>query len=136
MKAPKRKRPLNNKLIGKFDTKEMQLIASQVRYVGSPEHKQNPNKITGYAKPRADASICPQEISDKPKTVIRWLKRAVTLGCVGEIWEGGFPRYIWYYDKEQGMAFMGRLVNKGLGEYKGWPIEQWEWPEGIEKRYE
>ncbi|MFH2143589.1 MAG: hypothetical protein ABIJ97_14275 [Bacteroidota bacterium] len=136
MRAPKRKRPLINKLIENFDKDELRKISSMVRYIGSPEHKNSPNKITGFSKPRADASICPQDISNKPATVLKWLKKAFTVGCIGELWEGKFPRYIWYYDSKSETAFMGRLVNKEKGEYKGWPIEKWEWPAGIAKYYE
>ena len=34
--------------------------------------------------------------------------------------EAGFPRYVWY--KDGGTVFEGRLVNRGSGSYKGYPL--------------
>ena len=45
----------------------------------------------------------------------------------------GFPRYVWYKYGE--MIFEARLVNRGSGSYKGYPLEKDEWPEGIEDVY-
>lgn len=135
MRAKLRKRPLRNRLVKNMDQDALDAVAQQVTYIGSPEHKMSPNKITGYAKPRADASICPQSLSDMPDKVNAWLKKAIKKGCVGDYWKGGFPRYVWFYDKSGKCAYMGRLVNKGLGQYKGWPIEEWEWPDGIVECY-
>ena len=47
--------------------------------------------------------------------------------------EGGFPRYVWY--KDGGTIFEGRLVNRGSGSYKGYPLGEDEWPDGIEAIY-
>lgn len=32
-------------------------------------------------------------------------------------------------------CFEGRLVNRGNGSYKGYPLEKDEWPEGVEGLY-
>ncbi len=45
-------------------------------------------------------------------------------------WDGEFPRYVWY--KRGDIAFEGRLVNRGNGSYKGYPLGRDEWPDGIE----
>jgi len=58
-----------------------------------------------------------------------WLKRAVTNGHYGEMWEGGYPRYLWYRDGE--LVYEARLVNRVSGEYKGYPLERDEIPRGI-----
>ena len=47
--------------------------------------------------------------------------------------EAGFPRYVWY--KDGGTIFEGRLVNRGIGSYKGYPLGDDEWPDGIESFY-
>ena len=62
-----------------------------------------------------------------------WLRTAFRLGAVGPPWEGRFPRYVWY--KHEGVVFEGRLVNRALGTYKGYPLGKDEWPAGIESIY-
>ena len=62
-----------------------------------------------------------------------WLQEAIRLGAVGEPWEGEFPRYVWY--KHEQVVFEGRLVNRTLGDYKGYPLAEDEWPHGIESIY-
>lgn len=62
-----------------------------------------------------------------------WLRSAIRRGATGAPWESGFPRYVWYKDGET--VFEGRLVNRGNGSYKGYPLEKDEWPEGVEGFY-
>jgi hypothetical protein len=33
------------------------------------------------------------------------------------------------------IVFEARLVNRGSGEYKGYPLESDEWPNGVEELY-
>ena len=40
---------------------------------------------------------------------------------------------MWY--KDGGTVFEGRLVNRGHGSYKGYPLADNEWPDGIESIY-
>lgn len=40
-----------------------------------------------------------------------------------------FPRYVWH--REGDTVFEGRLVNRGNGSYKGFPLEKEEWPEPL-----
>jgi hypothetical protein len=62
------------------------------------------------------------------------LVAAIRRGAVGEPWEGSFPRYVWYLAGER--CLEGRLVNRDLGEYKGYPLGRMEWPLGIKTIYE
>jgi hypothetical protein len=62
------------------------------------------------------------------------LKKAILLGATSTLWEGGFPRYVWF--KQGDVAYEGRLVNSGSGEYKGWPLARDEWPDDLESIYE
>lgn len=131
MRAPKGKRPPRRSI----DPAGLAVaqIASKVRYIGSPEHKDMPS-FAGRAKPRADASICPRELTENPTRVLRWLRAAIRKGVVSEQREGGFPRYVWYMDDET--VYEARLVNRGNGEYKGFPLRREEWPRGIENYYD
>ena len=110
---------------------DLEGVASRVAYVGSTEHKDIPS-FAGQPRLRADASCCPRWIRD-PEVVCQWLRAAIRRGATGALWEGGFPRYVWY--KERGTVFEGRLVNRGTGSYKGYPLGENEWPDGIDGLY-
>lgn len=81
---------------------------------------------------RADASLCPREIRDAA-VVTEWLRSAIRRGAFGAYLECGFPRYVWH--KEGDTVYEARLVNKGQGTYKGYPLGVEEWPPGIEELY-
>jgi hypothetical protein len=103
-----------------------------VTYVGSPEHKDVPS-FAGQPRPRADASLCPRELTRDHAKVEGWLREAVRRGAVSELREGDFPRYVWF--EHEGVVYEGRLVNRGLGEYKGFPLEDGERPNGLDALY-
>ena len=54
-------------------------------------------------------------------------------GAIGAPWEGEFPRYVWY--KHDDTVFEARLLNRETGSYKGYPLDENEWPNGIERVY-
>ena len=110
---------------------DLDSLSENVHYVGSPEHKDIPS-FAGQPRLRADASCCPRNLADV-KTLTEWLRTAIKQGAVGPPWEGLFPRYVWY--KHGDTVFEGRLVNRGNGYYKGYPLGGDEWPEGIELKY-
>jgi hypothetical protein len=99
----------------------------RVSYVGSSEHKNFPS-FAGQYNPRADASKCDPDLTD-PAELTQWLRDAIRAGQVGELWEGDFPRYVWCRQGE--VWYEGRLVNQELGQYKGYPLEAGEGPEGM-----
>ena len=43
---------------------------------------------------------------------------------------GDFPRYAWC--KIGDTVYEARLVNRAIGEYKGWQLKLHEWPDGID----
>ena len=130
MRAPNRRRPSRRQMYVPPDT-DLDHLAEQVKYVGSPEHKDFPS-FAGQPRLRADATRCPRELTDL-ELVNQWLRNAVRRGAVGDDWEGRFPRKIWYKDGD--IVYEGRLVNRGNGVYKGYPIRKEEWPRGIEEKY-
>jgi hypothetical protein len=107
-------------------------VASKARYVGSPEHKEAPS-FAGQPRPRADASICDRRLGDAEE-LTSWLSEALAKGAFGGLWEGNFPRYVWYKDGQT--VYEGRLTNSELGEYKGYPLEPDEWPPDISHFYD
>lgn len=102
-------------------------IASRASYVGSSEHKSFPS-FAGAPRLRADASRCDPSLADSAE-LTGWLRAAIEAGANGAPWEGDFPRYVWY--KRETTLYEGRLVNRELGQYKGYPLESNEWPEGM-----
>lgn len=133
MRSPGRERRVR-RCVAPPDGIELDHIAESVSYIGSPEHKDRPFFDGRQPRPRADASICPSELAERRELVEGWLKVGIRRGATGEMWEGGYPRYVWYKDDET--VFEARLVNKGKGTYKGYPLHESEWPEGIEDIYE
>ena len=130
MRTPQRRRPRKRAMCVPPDT-DLDCLAKRVGYVGSPEHKDFPS-FAGQPRLRSDASCCPREIKD-PEVICKWLRSAIRRGATGAPWEGNFPRYVWY--KHGDIVFEGRLVNRGNGSYKGYPLDNEEWPDGIEEIY-
>ena len=130
MRAPRRKRPRRRTINIPPDT-DLEDLAARVVYEGSPEHKNIPS-FAGRPRLRADASCCPREITDR-EMVSGWLRSAIRRGAIGAPWEGELPRYVWY--KQDNIVFEARLVNRENGSYKGYPLDDDEWPRGIEQIY-
>jgi len=133
MRAPKRRRPLKRKVAGISPDLDVAVLAESASYIGSPEHKNLPS-FAGAPRRRSDASCCPQDLAREQEKLNEWLRAAVQSGAYSEYHEGGFPRYVWH--KEGEIIFEGRLVNRGLGQYKGYPLEEDEWVEGLDELHE
>ena len=130
MRAPKRRRKMVRRIVQTPpDEDQRNELADRVSYVGSPEHKDAPS-FAGQPRPRADATICDRSFLDRLDEINEWLERAIRAGCIGEPWEGDFPRYVWY--REGIEVYEARLVNRGQGQYKGYALRREEWPEGID----
>ena len=128
MRAPKRKRPQPRIIQPAPEGIDLTGLASRVTYVGSPEHKTGPS-FAGALRPRGDAAKCDPALNDRLNEIQQWLRRAIEVRCFGGPWEGGFPRYAWCMVGQ--IVYEARLVNRGLGQYKGWQLEPDEWPDGI-----
>jgi hypothetical protein len=128
MRAPKRKRPQVRRIGPVPDGVNLVDISNRARYIGSPEHKDIPSFV-GAVRPRADASICDRRLAQDFDRVANWLRSAILAGHVSPYWEGDFPRYVWYRDGNT--VYEGRLINRGDGSYKGYPLEPSECPEGL-----
>jgi len=87
-------------------------------YAGSPAHK--------LIHSLNDSTPCPKDLEHSQTRLTEWVRAAIAAGAAGGMMEGDFPRYVWYRDGER--AFEGRLTNRALGEYKGYPIDNDELP--------
>src|SRR5690349_17079313 len=130
MRAPKRRRPMVRAVAPAPQGVDLEETADRVRYVGSAEHKDSPS-FAGEPRPRADAAICDRSLAGSQTELTEWLRTAIRSGSFGGIWEGGFPRYVWYGPVAE-TVYEARLVNREAGWYKGFPLNRDEWPEGIE----
>ena len=130
MRAPKRKRPQLRCIQPPPEGIDGPDLASRVKYVGSPEHKTGPS-FAGTPRPRGDATKCDTSLSDRLVDIQKWLEHAFKVQCFGGPWENSFPRYAWC--KVGGIVYEARLVNRGLGQYKGWQLESDEWPDQIDE---
>lgn len=126
MRAPRRKRPLQRVLISE-PPEDREIMARDVSYVGSPEHKDTPS-FAGHPRPRADASICDRALARDRIAVEEWLRRAILAANYSEFFEGDFPRYVWYLDEQSCITYEARLVNREQGCYKGYPLNASEAP--------
>lgn len=136
MRATRRRRPLARQL-GDLDPDEVlqiRMIAPRVRYVGSPEHKDTPSFAGRVPRPRPDASICARALNDQQERLTGWLQAAIERGAFGPPIESGYPRYVWYKDGDT--VYEARLVNRGQGTYKGYPLADDEWPVRLGEYYE
>lgn len=123
MRSPRRRRPRRRTVDVPSGT-DLDALAGRVQYTGSPEHKDEPT-FAGQPRLRGDASPCPRQYNDRD-LVTGWLRAAIRAGSTVAPWEGGFPRYAWH--REQDTVFEARLVNRGDGSYKGYPLKLDEWP--------
>jgi hypothetical protein len=123
MRTPHRRRPRKDERLSPSSQIDLEEMADKVSYIISSEHKDYLTSA-GPRNLRSDASACPRNLNFDE--VLEWLRSAVREGSVSAALEGGFPRYVWR--RVEGRVYEGRLSNSGLGEYKGYPIEDFEAP--------
>jgi hypothetical protein len=131
MRAPKRKRTNPKHLAVGIPPEDADLaaVADSVRYVGSVYHKDVPSFAGQVPRPRPDASVCPRHLAWRQAEIQAWLSTAIRHGHCGQLWEGGFPRYVWH--REGAVTYEARLINPHDGEYKGYPLETDETVRGL-----
>ena len=123
MRAPSRKRPPRRTRSDPPTRTNLAELAERVSYIGSPEHKSFPS-FAGPPKLRGDASKCDPTLD--VETITGWLRAGVVAGQVGAPWKGDFPQYVWLRTEEA--CYEARLINQGLGQYKGWALADDEVP--------
>jgi hypothetical protein len=130
MRAPSRKRKTPARRFGPApDGVDLNTIADGAHYVGSPEHKDAPS-FAGQPRPRADATICDRSFATRIEDIHQWLRAAIRAGQFSGYWDqGNFPRYVWH--REGDRVFEARVVNSKQGSYKGYEINEDEWPEDF-----
>jgi hypothetical protein len=129
VRSPNRRRPLSREFSPPPEGIDPARAAAEATFVGSAEHKDRVSSA-GAPKLRADATPCPGDLADR-SVLTTWLRGAIAAGNTGAQWEQGFPRYAWW--REGDSCYQARLVNAGLGQYKGWPLSPDEWPKALKE---
>lgn len=106
-------------------------MASQVRYVGSPEHKDHPSEA-GAPRLRSDASKCDPALTKDLARNTRALQEGILSECVSEDFEEGFPKYVWSW--LDGSVYEARHIRGPQGTYKGYKLSDEELPEDPENK--
>lgn len=107
-------------------------MAKRVIFQGSAVHKSvhtwlgNPQLI-----PKANRSVCPEHwrTEEDRLALEKELKQAIAAGKVSSYHEGEFPKQVWCVIG--GQAYEGYLIGRGQGTYKGYPLDEEEWPPGL-----
>jgi len=54
------------------------------------------------------------------------LREGIRRRCVSQVFEGGFPKYVW--TRINGVLYEARHINGPQGTYKGYRLEEFERP--------
>jgi hypothetical protein len=133
LKKPSHRRKTGDSksILSKEELKNVDLkkLLEKVNYCPNQKHKNYP--IKGQ-KPYfdADSAKCPNNIN--VIDVEKWLKEAVKIGAISAL-RGDFPKCIWF--KKDGIVYEAKQTNSKTGEYHGFPLEEYEWPHGIDLYY-
>ena len=100
-------------------------------YVGSPEHKDHPS-LGGLPRLRSDATPCEVEMTRDVGGNTAALREGVRRRCVSQVFEGGYPKYVWTWIN--GVLYEARHLNGPQGAYKGYRLEEVETPLDPEGR--
>jgi hypothetical protein len=49
-----------------------------------------------------------------------WIKEAIRRGVVSELFQGRFPKCVWYLDTERDEVYRAELTQRETGEYHGY----------------
>ncbi len=115
------------RVIGKWpvEAEPPEALAEKVSYVGSPEHKDHPSSA-GPPRLRTDATPCEPHMTKDLGRNSEALKEGIRRRCTSARFEGGFPKYVWTWIG--GCLYEARHINGPQGTYKGYRLEEMEWP--------
>jgi hypothetical protein len=100
--------------------------ATKALYSPSEYHCRGPKGQPLKSRPKP-ASECPRGWSGAEAT--HALRRAIADGQVSEVWEDGFPRFVWHRDN--GVTYEARHTRGPVGTFHAYPIEAIQAPRGF-----
>lgn len=124
---PKRRR------IGRWpaDVRDPELVAEDASYVGSAEHKDHPSAV-GPPALRSDATPCEPALTRDIAANTAALREGIRKRRTSSVFEGGFPKYVWTWVGDD--LYEARHINGPQGTYKGYCLDEFEWPDDPEGR--
>lgn len=129
VRSPNRRKPTNKERVSPPSGLDWPTLVQQAIYIGSPEHKTRPFGHFRTGQLRANgASKCPNNLND-PDEITGWLRDALEKGDMGGDWEENYPHLVWVRRGDH--RFEGRLVNRVLGQYKGYLLDDDEEPRWL-----
>lgn len=114
---------LKRKLASQPDLNSCQVLATCVKYVGSPLHKKNPGDfgLVPPSKPHPNKTLCDSVNLFNKKTAQNLLKQGVLKGMVSAQKRNGWPQNIWWITDNQ-EPVEAQLDNQEKGTYHGYPL--------------
>ncbi len=114
----RRLKPRVRRVVSPPSEVDLEVVANECRYVGSPYHRTM--RIKGIPpQNRPGKTACPRNLQKDLARVEGWLRNAIRQGNFGEF-DGGFPRVVWH--EEDGRLFEARQSGQGSCEYHGFPL--------------
>lgn len=109
---------------------DLAAVAERARYVGDVRHKDSVSFAGRVPHPTPDRSVCTRNLAHQQSSTQRWLRKAIAAGQTGDMWESGFPKYVWHREGET--VFEAQLMSPySHGEYKGYPLEAYQQVWGL-----
>lgn len=104
------------------DMERLRKLASQVRYIGNPDHKRNPRDygLEPPSRPRLGKSLCDTIGAVSLAQAQSMLEEGVSRGCISVQEENGWPRIVWVVMDT--FVLEARLDNATQGTYHGYPL--------------
>lgn len=111
------------RLRGSLAGLELETLARDARYRGSPKHKRNPSDfgLSPPSDPRDDASLCDEAGAFTKERAQGLLSDGMRRGLVSEVLRGRWPHMVWAVT-DDGYPLEARLENQETGEYHGYPM--------------
>ena len=114
----KRDRPRVRRVLPPPPEIDLDVVADECRYVGSPYHRTI--RVKGIRPGnRPGKTPCPKDLQRNQDLVEEWLRSAIRRGNFGEF-DQGYPRVVWH--EEDGKLFEARQSGRGSCEYHGFPL--------------
>jgi hypothetical protein len=105
------------------DRPDPMIVAAQVQYRPSAEHKNYPSSTGGWTlgPAKSDKAKCARFAEAGWPAVQDALREAIRCRCVSRDFRGNFPSRVWAF--VNGDLHEARLTNEGSGEYHGFPLQ-------------
>lgn len=123
--APRKVKP--KALLERFNEVLLEQAAKGATYFASPYHCPEP----GHRPARRTQPPTPCPRHWRRSEAENALRRSIRAGLVSEVWNGDFPRLVWYRDGD-GTLYEARSELKTPERYHAYPVEKHQIPREIQ----